>query len=160
MTILDINDLVQPDRVHRSVYTDPSLFDLEMEHLFEKTWVYCGHESQVKAVGDYQQVLIGRQPMVMVRDRDGSIRVLYNRCPHRGVQVCGSLSGNTGTGFVCPYHAWSFHLDGRVRAIPLMKGYDGTRLTVDDPQTSMVPAARVDSYRGFVFASSRPPARR
>ena len=121
--------------------------------LFRSTWVYCGHESQVKAVGDYHTLHIGRQPMVMVRDRDQSIRVLYNRCPHRGVQLCGTHSGNTGSGFVCPYHAWSFHLNGQVRAIPLAKGYDGTRLKLDDPQASMVPAARVDSYRGFVFAS-------
>ena len=91
--------------------------------------------------------------MVMVRDKDGSIHVLYNRCPHRGVQVCGSHSGNTGSGFVCPYHAWSFHLNGKVRAIPLAKGYEGTRLNIQDPNCSMTPAARVDSYRGFVFAS-------
>ena len=153
MTALDLDHLVQPDRVHRSVYTDQALFDLEMDNMFEKTWVYCGHESQVKAVGDYHTLHIGRQPMVMVRDRDQSIRVLYNRCPHRGVQLCGTHSGNTGSGFVCPYHAWSFHLNGQVRAIPLAKGYDGTRMKLDDPQASMVPAARVDSYRGFVFAS-------
>ena len=96
MTALDLDHLVQPDRVHRSVYTDQALFDLEMENMFEKTWVYCGHESQVKAVGDYHTLHIGRQPMVMVRDRDQSIRVLYNRCPHRGVQLCGTHSGNTG----------------------------------------------------------------
>ena len=53
MTALDLDHLVQPDRVHRSVYTDQALFDLEMEHMFEKTWVYWGHESQVKAVGDH-----------------------------------------------------------------------------------------------------------
>ena len=87
MTALDLDHLVQPDRVHRSVYTDQALFDLEMENMFEKTWVYCGHESQVKAVGDYHTLHIGRQPMVMVRDRDQSIRVLYNRCPHLPVQV-------------------------------------------------------------------------
>jgi len=148
--------LVEPDRVHRSVYTDPAIFDLEMAHIFEKVWVYCGHASQVPHPGDYFTVQIGRQPMVMVRDRNGGINVLYNRCPHRGVELCGNQKGNTGTAFVCSYHAWSFHLDGRVRAIPLMKGYEGTRLTVDNPDCSMKPAARVDSYRGFVFASLSP----
>jgi phenylpropionate dioxygenase-like ring-hydroxylating dioxygenase large terminal subunit len=91
--------------------------------------------------------------MVMVRDQDGSVRVLYNRCPHRGVELCGNQKGNTGRAFVCSYHAWTFHLDGRVRAIPLMKGYEGTRLTPENPDCSMRAAARVDSYRGFVFAS-------
>jgi phenylpropionate dioxygenase-like ring-hydroxylating dioxygenase large terminal subunit len=150
---MNLSELVEPDRVHRSVYTDPAIFELEMAHIWEKTWVYCGHESQVPAVGDYHTLQIGRQPMVMVRDRDAGIRVLYNRCPHRGVELCGNHKGNTGTAFVCSYHAWSFHLDGRVRAIPLMKGYEGTRLGVDDPDCSMKRAARVDSYRGFVFAS-------
>ncbi|MGA1166881.1 MAG: aromatic ring-hydroxylating oxygenase subunit alpha [Burkholderiaceae bacterium] len=145
--------LVEEDRVHRSVYTDPEIFNLEMEHIWEKIWVYCGHESQVPKVGDYYTLQIGRQPMVMVRDKDQRVNVLYNRCPHRGVQLCGNQSGNTGNGFVCSYHAWSFHLDGKVRAIPLMKGYEDTRWNKDNPDCSMRAAARVESYRGFVFAS-------
>jgi len=91
--------------------------------------------------------------MIMVRGTDGKIRVLYNRCPHRGVQLCGNRQGNTGTTFVCSYHAWTFHLDGRVKGIPLSHGYDGTRMTPDNPDCSMKSAPRVDSYRGFVFAS-------
>ena len=153
MQTLGLDQLVQPDRVHKSVYTDQHLFDLEMEHIFESAWVYCGHESQVKNTGDYFTFDIGRQPMIMVRDKTGGINVLYNRCPHRGVELCGNQSGNTGNAFVCSYHAWTFHLDGKVRAIPLMKGYDGTKLTTDDPMANMVAAERVDSYRGFVFAS-------
>ena len=150
---MNLSQLVEPDRVHRSVYTDQSIFDAEMEQIWEKTWVYCGHESQVPNVGDYWTLQIGRQPMVMVRDTDRSIRVLYNRCPHRGVALCGNQKGNTGRAFVCSYHAWTFHLDGRVRAIPLAKGYEGTRLALDGADAAMVPAARVDAYRGFVFAS-------
>lgn len=149
----DLQRLVEPDRVHKSVYTDPAIFDAEMEKIWERIWVYCGHESQVKHPGDYHAVQIGRQPMVMVRQGDGRINVLYNRCPHRGVQLVGNQSGNTGSAFVCSYHAWSFHLDGAVRAIPLAKGYEGTRLTRDNPDCQMKRAARVDSYRGFVFAS-------
>ena len=125
----------------------------EMEKIWERIWVYCGHESQVPNPGDYYAVTIGRQPMIMVRQADGSVQVLYNRCPHRGVQVVGNLKGNTGSAFVCSYHAWSFHLDGSVRAIPLAKGYEGTRMTRDNPDCGMKRAARVDSYRGFVFAS-------
>ena len=131
--MMDLQRLVEPDRVHKSVYTDPAIFDAEMERIWERIWVYCGHESQVKHPGDYHAVQIGRQPMVMVRQADGHINVLYNRCPHRGVQLVGNQSGNTGNSFVCSYHAWSFHLDGSVRAIPLAKGYEGTRLTRDNP---------------------------
>ena len=146
-------DLVEPDRVHRLAYTSQEIFDLEVANIFEKIWVYCGHESQVKNPGDYHTLQIGRQPMVMVRGTDRKIHVLYNRCPHRGVELCGNIRGNTGKSFVCSYHAWSFHLDGKLEAMPLAKGYDGTRLTRDNPDAHMKPAARVDSYRGFVFAS-------
>jgi len=90
MSLPSLQSLVEPDRVHRSVYTDPAIFDLEMRNIWERTWVYCGHESQVPQVGDYHTLQIGRQPMVMVRQKDGSVRVLYNRCPHRGVQLCGN----------------------------------------------------------------------
>ncbi|MFO1319324.1 MAG: Rieske 2Fe-2S domain-containing protein [Burkholderiales bacterium] len=154
---MNLQDLVEPGRVHRRVYTDPAIFDREMTHIFETVWVYCGHESQVPQPGDYYTVRIGRQPMILVRDLDGGIRVLHNRCPHRGVQLCGNTHGHTGRSFVCSYHAWSFHLDGSLKTIPLQgNAYDRTGMTADHPDCRMKPAARVDSYRGFVFASLAP----
>ena len=152
-SVLDLSKFVEPDRVHKRVYTDQQIFDQEMTRIFERVWVYCGHESQIPNAGDYVAVTIGRQPMVMVRAADRRVHVVYNRCPHRGVQVVGNTHGNTGAAFVCSYHAWSFHLDGSVRAIPLAKGYEGTRMTRDNPDCAMKRAARVQSYRGFVFAS-------
>ena len=152
-TGFDVSRCVEPDRVHKRVYTDQQIFDREMERIFERMWVYCGHESQIPNAGDYDAVTIGRQPMVMVRNADRSIHVLHNRCAHRGVQLVGNLKGNTGDAFVCSYHAWSYHLDGKVRAIPLAKGYEGTRMDTSNPDCNMKRAARVDSYRGFVFAS-------
>ena len=100
---MPLERLVEPDRVHRTVYTDQAIFDREMANIWEKTWVYCGHESQLKRTGDYVTVQIGRQPLIMVRGADNRIRVLYNRCPHRGVQLCGNRQGNTGSTFVCSY---------------------------------------------------------
>ncbi len=148
-----LDDLVQPGRVHRSVYTSQAIFDLEMSHIWERIWVYCGHESQIPKPGDYYQVRIGRQDLLMVRGNDGAVRVLYNRCPHKGVQLVGSRSGNTGHTFVCSYHAWSFHLDGAPRAVPLAGGYEGTGFGIGSPDCRMMAAPRVESYRGFVFAS-------
>ena len=149
----NLGKLVEPDRVHRRVYADPAIFDREMDRIFERIWVYCGHESQVPQVGDFYTVQIGRQPMLMVRGNDRRISVLHNRCPHRGVQLVGAQKGNSGSALVCSYHAWSFHLDGSIRSRPLPKGYDGTRLNLNNPDCSVKRAARVDSYRGFVFAS-------
>lgn len=145
-------ELVEADRVHRDVYTSEHLFAREIENIFERAWIYCGHESQIPDVGDFYAFDIGRQPMIMVRAHNG-ISVLHNRCPHRGVQLCASHSGNVSGGFVCPYHAWSFHLDGRIKGMPLPRGYEGTRLSKDNPECSMQRAARTADYRGFIFAS-------
>ena len=152
--IPNLAKLVEPDRVHKAVYTDPQLFDLEMERIHERHWIYCGHESQVKKPGDYYTVLVGRQPMIMVRGSGGKVNVLYNRCPHRGSMMCGDVHGNTGEFFRCSYHAWTFHTDGRLKTIPMMEaGYAGTNWTRDNPDCNMKQAARVENYRGFVFAS-------
>jgi len=151
---LDLAALVEPDRVHRSVYADPAIFDREMARIHERVWIYCGHLSQVPKPGDYYAVQVGRQPMLLVRGKDGQAHVLYNRCPHRGNMMCGDRSGNTGDHFRCSYHSWTFHHDGTLRNIPMMdSGYAGTRLDRDSADCSMKRAARVAVYRGFVFAS-------
>ena len=89
----DISRLVEPDRVHRLCYTDPDIFEMEMERIHESLWVYVGHKSQVKEPGDYYTAQVGRQPMIMVRGKDGEIRVFYNRCPHRGAMLCHQTDG-------------------------------------------------------------------
>lgn len=152
----DISAMVEPDRVHKRCYTDQAIFDAEIERIFERTWIYVGHESQVKNVGDYYTTLIGRQPVIMVRAKDGKVNVVYNRCPHRGAMICADHSGNTGTTFKCPYHAWRFNLDGTLLKVPVIEGYQGTRFDTSDPQFHMKRVAKVDSYRGFVFASLVP----
>jgi phenylpropionate dioxygenase-like ring-hydroxylating dioxygenase large terminal subunit len=149
-----LSGFVEPDRVRREVYTDPAIFELEMQRIHERVWIYCGHESQVPKTGDYYTVQIGRQPMLMVRGADGAVNVLYNRCPHRGNMMVGDRQGSSGEFFRCSYHSWTFHHDGRLRSIPMMEsGYAGTRYGKDHPDCSMKRAARVDNYRGFVFAS-------
>jgi len=150
----DLAKCVEPDRVRREVYTEPAIFELEMQRIHERYWIYCGHESQVPKPGDYYTVQIGRQPMLMVRGKDKMVHVLYNRCPHRGNMMCGDRHGNAGEFFRCSYHAWTFQHDGSLRTIPMMEsGYAGTRYGKDNPDCSMKKAARVESYRGFVFAS-------
>ena len=152
--IPDLSRFVEADRVRREVYTDPAVFELEMERIHERVWIYCGHESQVPRPGDFYTAQIGRQPMLLVRGADGKVHVLYNRCPHRGSMVCGERHGNAGDFFRCSYHAWTFHHDGTLRNIPMMEsGYAGTALTRDNPDCNMKRAARAESYRGFVFAS-------
>ena len=149
----DIDELVEPDRVHRACYADEDIFEREIRYIFNKSWIYVGHESQIPKSGDYATTVIGRQPVIMVRHQDRSIHVLYNRCPHRGTLLCNQKSGNTGGVFTCSYHSWQFKLDGKVRHIPIQGGYDNTRFSLDDPNFHMKPVARMEIYRGFIFSS-------
>lgn len=147
--------LVEPDRVHRSIYTDPSVFEYEMSWIFERTWIYVGHESQIPAVGDYYATTIGRQPVVMVRKRDGGVAVLHNRCAHKGALLVPKGSGSVKA-FRCAYHGWCYHLDGRIMTIPREAGYEGSGFGKGCADANMPPVARVGIYRGFVFASLMP----
>ena len=115
--------LVQPDRVHRAVYADPAIFELEMERIFGRAWLVLGHESQVRAPGDYFTTRMGREPVIVVRNSDGEIAVLVNRCAHRGSMVCAEGRGNAER-FVCPYHGWSYDRAGALQAVPFASGYE------------------------------------
>src|SRR5437870_5183144 len=88
-------DLVVDDprefRVHGSVYADAAVFEAEMERIFERTWVYAGHESELTAAGDYKTILVGTQPVILSRHEDGEVHALYNRCRHRGAPPAASL---------------------------------------------------------------------
>ncbi len=144
--------LVREGEVHRDVYTDPEIFALEMKHLFAGTWVYVGHASQVPNTGDFFTTTIGTTPVVMVRHTDGSVRILHNRCPHKGTRVANEMCGNTGRFFRCPYHAWSFRTDGSLAAVPLPQGYEGTNFRETAAAAGMTAVGAVHVYRDFVFA--------
>jgi phenylpropionate dioxygenase-like ring-hydroxylating dioxygenase large terminal subunit len=145
--------LVRPDSVNKRVYTDPEIFQLEMERIYGRAWIYVGHESQVRAPGDYHATRIGDQDVVMVRATDGQVHVVYNRCPHKGAKIVPDGDGCAGKFFRCPYHAWTFRLDGTHLSAPLRNGLQNTGFDPKRPDFSMRRVARVESYRGFVFAS-------
>ncbi|WP_285028853.1 aromatic ring-hydroxylating dioxygenase subunit alpha [Mycolicibacterium sp. lyk4-40-TYG-92] len=139
--------LIHRDRVHGSLYTDPSIFAEELEKIWYRTWVFVGHESEVAQPNDYVRKKLGLQDVIMTRDREGQIHLLLNRCAHRGNQVCDDAKGNSGT-FRCPYHGWTFRNTGELIGFPFFKGYGERKL---DLAMGRVP--RVDSYGGFVFGS-------
>lgn len=140
---------VEDDRVNSRVYTDPEIFADEMTKIWERGWVYVGHDSEVAEPGDFVTRRIGRQPIIMVRGADGEVRLLLNRCPHRGNTMCQEESGS-GSYFRCAYHAWTFNTDGALRAIPFSSGYGPE---FDSAALAMSRVPRIAIYRGFVFGS-------
>jgi phenylpropionate dioxygenase-like ring-hydroxylating dioxygenase large terminal subunit len=143
--------LVRDDAVHRDVYLDPEVFRLEMERLWARAWIYVGHASQVPQPGDYFTCDIATEPVAMIRQPDGSIRVLRNRCAHKGAKILSDRTGSTGRFLRCPYHSWSYRTDGAIAAIPRREGYDGTGFAGCEAARGLRPVASAD-YRGFVFA--------
>jgi phenylpropionate dioxygenase-like ring-hydroxylating dioxygenase large terminal subunit len=148
-------DLIQPGRVHRRVYTDSAIFELEMSRIFARAWCYVGHESQIPETGSFIRAAIARRELVVVRREDGGISVLHNRCGHRGALVAAERAGRVNR-FRCPYHAWTFRTDGSLQSIPCAEGYDGTGLDTADPALGMQPVPCVGTYRGFIFARLAP----
>ena len=140
--------LVEDDRVHRDVYTDAEVFALEMERLWSRAWIYVGHTSQIAQAGDFLTLDIAAKPVILVRQADGGVRLLMNRCAHKGTKVVYAPSGNAGKTFRCPYHAWTYRLDGSLINVPLKEGYAGTRMH----ETGLAEIKNVSVYRGFVFA--------
>ncbi|MFC3614979.1 aromatic ring-hydroxylating dioxygenase subunit alpha [Lutimaribacter marinistellae] len=147
-----IAGLVRGGEVHRDAYIDPEIYRLEMKHLFANAWVFVGHDSQTPNKGDYFTTQVGDQPVIQVRHSDGEIKVLYNRCPHKGTKIAIDRTGNTGKFFRCPYHAWSFKTDGCLLAIPLKKGYADTDFDQSEAKPGMRAVGAVTNYRGFIFA--------
>jgi benzoate/toluate 1,2-dioxygenase alpha subunit len=139
-------------RCRRDIFTNADLFELEMKYIFESNWVYLAHESQVPGNNDYYTTYIGRQPVVITRDKNGELHAVINACAHRGAMLCRRKHGNKGS-FTCPFHGWTFSNSGKL-------------LKVKDEKTSQYPpqfakggshdlkrVARFEIYRGFLFGS-------
>jgi phenylpropionate dioxygenase-like ring-hydroxylating dioxygenase large terminal subunit len=142
--------LIEPDRVHGSLYTDPRIFADELARIWYRTWVYVGHLSEIPEPGDYVRKNIGLQDVIMTRDADGRVHLLFNRCAHRANLVCEAERGNSKS-FRCPYHGWTYRNTGELIGFPFGQGYGG-RGTIE-AELSLAAVPRSDSHRGFVFAS-------
>jgi p-cumate 2,3-dioxygenase alpha subunit len=137
-------------RVHRSTMTSPEIFREEVKRIFHRSWLYVGHESEVRNPGDYVRRPIAGRPVFMVRGANSKkVHVFHNTCTHRGAVVCRQKVGNSKV-FQCFYHAWTFDSEGKLVGVPDRGAYGGQ---LDLGSLGLKPVARVESYRGFVFAS-------
>ncbi len=135
--------------VHRSIYTDPQIFEAEMIKIFGGSWVYLAHESEIPNPHDFKTTTLGRRPVIVTRGGDGRLHALLNRCTHRGSLVCATEQGNAKR-FQCPYHNWTFANDGELLAVTFPEGFGPA---FDRRAHDLGRLPRLESYRGFIFGS-------
>ncbi|HEU4987469.1 MAG TPA: aromatic ring-hydroxylating dioxygenase subunit alpha [Rhizobiaceae bacterium] len=124
-------------------YIDPDYFKLDLELIWYRDWLFVGHDCELPKPGGFFTVQVGAYPVVVVRDREGTIRAFHNSCRHRGSRVCTAEKG-TSARLVCPYHQWTYDLDGRlVFARQMAEDFDTS-------QFGLKPVA-CESAGGYIF---------
>lgn len=146
-----VEDWVRPDegRLSNSIYVDPDVFELEVERIWKKMWLFAGSDTEVPEPGDYVTRTVGTVPIVITRGNDGQVHVLLNQCAHRGNLVCSYERGSSSV-FKCAYHGWSYRNDGTNLGIPYQSAY-GDEL--DKSEWGLNKVARLAIYRGLIFIS-------
>ena len=140
-------------RVSRRAFVDPEILGEERAQIFDKVWLYLGHESELKKPGDYLTRKVGGRTILFTRDTKNQFHALLNTCPHRGARVCRERQGNAKS-FQCFYHGWVFGLDGALRNLPGEESYpEGF---ASQPGSSLQKAPRFENFRGFHFVSFNP----
>ncbi len=127
-------------------YTDPEIFEREKKAIFYRTWQYLGHKSQVAQPGDYVTGRIADQRVFAIRGQDGVLRAFHNTCRHRAACLAPADRGTCGRAIVCPYHGWTYGLDGRLKAVPAEPAFAG----LDRADYGLLPLEH-EVWQGFVF---------
>jgi phenylpropionate dioxygenase-like ring-hydroxylating dioxygenase large terminal subunit len=152
--LADMKDDLANGMVPLRVFNNREIYELELRRIFAQSWVFIGHETELPNAGDYALRHIGQDPFIFLRDDNGEIRVLFNSCRHRGVQICRASMGNTSE-FVCPYHGWTYRNDGTLIGVPARnQGY--RKLKLEDWSLFSVP--HLTNYHGLIFANLDPDA--
>ena len=134
-------------RIQAKAYVDEEIYRLEMDTIFKRCWLFLGHETQIAKPGDFLTTYMGEDPVVVVRQKDGSVAAFLNQCRHRGMRLCRSDKGNARN-FTCIYHGWVYGLAGELKGVPLEEPAYGA---VDRSSWSARPVPRIARYKGLIF---------
>src|SRR5215469_5137767 len=128
-------------------FVSPETFAEEQEKIFSKQWVFVGHQSQIAQAGDYLTAEVAGESLIIVRDKRGVIHGFYNVCRHRGSRLIENRNGRS-TAIQCPYHAWTYSLDGRLIGAPHMDEVPGF-----DKADYSLHAVNLGLWEGFIFVN-------
>lgn len=157
MNELNISELVdnKTGRQSRLIFHEQQIYELEQERLFGRCWLFLAHESQLPKPGDYFRTFMGEDEVLVVRQKDSSVKAFLNTCTHRGNRICKADQGNVRS-FVCNYHGWSFGIDGSLKGVPLEK--EAYHNQLDKTKFGLSKVARVENYKGLIFGNFDPDA--
>lgn len=147
-----LGELVDLERgvISREVFVSDEIYQQEQEQIFARAWLLVGHETQIPHAGDFFQSRMGEESVILVRDRKHQVHVFLNTCRHRGMKVCRYDQGNT-LGFTCPFHGWSYDLEGKLVGVPdYQQAYEPW---LDRSQWGLPEAPRVANFHGSIWAS-------
>ena len=148
---IQIADLVNGDAslISRRCWSSQAVYELEKRAIFARSWLFLGHESQIKKNGDFVQAYMCETPIILSRGEDGTVCANVNSCSHRGLAVCRADHGNTKR-FICPYHSWTYSVSGELLTIPQEMELTGRP---DKSVLGLKRVPRVESWRGMIFGS-------
>ena len=138
------------------IYTNEEIYQQELAQIFARSWVFIGHDSMLKKPGDFLQMYIGEDPIVVTRLKDGSISAWMNQCRHRGMRICRADRGTAKT-FMCSFHGWTYDLDGKLINVP----HEATSYSpevFDKNDWGPRHLAQIHNYKGFIFGTWDPTA--
>lgn len=136
------------DTMPASIYTSQDVFDFEMEHIFAKSWAFVGHKNDFRNPGDFVRKDIGKDSVLVLKDRDGDIRAFHNVCRHRAHRLVNETRGQLRAVITCPYHAWAYGLNGELRNASVKSGVRDF-----DPVAFGLIPVRVEEYASFIFVN-------
>jgi len=153
--LIDVDRDKRRFRIKRSNYKSSEIFEKEKELIFNRCWLYLGHDSELAKKGDYVTRKVGGRNLIFARGRSGAVNAFYNCCTHRGAEVCRESKGNRKS-FTCCYHGWVFSNEGKLLSLNTDHGFPDD--INEDGSLDLMKVPRLEEYRGFWFVNYNPSA--